>query len=254
MASRASWLPSVIRDAGVHVEGWASPQGEGDPFEAIEAIVIHDTVTTDEWSVEQVGELVEEGRDDVPGPLYNVGFDRDETAHFIADGSANHNGYGDFGNESLGFAFYTAGALEGHVEPASAGQQDVVARAAAAVCLHLGLPVERVVGHKETDPTRKPDPHGVDMDAFRELVRQYMDGEVDEKPAADDDEEDFMPVDVVTTEKAVYLIDHPYRIHLKSEGEADYFKNLAGSEDNPQYAGPWEWDEDRVQKHPERKA
>jgi hypothetical protein len=34
----------------------------------------------------------------------------------------------------------------------------------------LGIPVERILGHREIDPARRSDPVGVDMDWFRRTV------------------------------------------------------------------------------------
>lgn len=236
---------------GVTVRPFSDPEGRGGNLDNVEAIVVHDTVTTRSWSPGRVNRLcAHDGTENVPPPLYQVGIDRDGVVHFLAGGRANHNGHGTYGNDSIGVAFYAAGALEGREEPASARQQETAARVCVALCRELGLDAGRVVGHKETDPDRKQDPYGVDMVALRVRVEELLADEPEDEP--EDDEEDDVATDVVVTDEAVYLIDHPYRVHVGDPEAAEYFKNLAASKDNPQYEGPYEWDEDRVQFHPEK--
>ena len=53
-------------------------------------------------------------------------------------------------------------------------QMDAYARCCAAICWHLGLPVSRVLAHKEFAPSRKIDPN-FDMAAFRRRVQKHLD-------------------------------------------------------------------------------
>lgn len=52
-------------------------------------------------------------------------------------------------------------------------QVDAYARVCAAICWYLGLPVDRVIGHKEFAPSRKIDPN-FDMSAFRRRVQTHL--------------------------------------------------------------------------------
>ncbi|WP_130841705.1 glycoside hydrolase domain-containing protein [Corynebacterium neomassiliense] len=52
-------------------------------------------------------------------------------------------------------------------------QLDSYAAICAAICWYLGLPVDRVIGHKEFAPTRKIDPN-FDMGGFRDRVRKRL--------------------------------------------------------------------------------
>lgn len=53
-------------------------------------------------------------------------------------------------------------------------QMDAYARCCAAICWYLGLPVSRVLAHKEFAPSRKIDPN-FDMAAFRRRVQKHLD-------------------------------------------------------------------------------
>jgi N-acetyl-anhydromuramyl-L-alanine amidase AmpD len=57
--------------------------------------------------------------------------------------------------------------------------QDLTRRVVAA-CRRLDIPPDHVLGHREIDPGRKRDPHGVDMDALRADVHRHL------SPATDD--------------------------------------------------------------------
>jgi hypothetical protein len=46
----------------------------------------------------------------------------------------------------------------------------------AAICEHLKIPTKMVAAHREWAPTRKPDPHSLDMDKFREWVEEARAG------------------------------------------------------------------------------
>lgn len=167
---RATWLADVLRADGLHVielEGW---QGRGRDDIDPQAVICHHTATGPGWSDESVVRLLRDGRPDLKGPLSQLGLRRDGTFDLIAAGRANHNGYGKYGNDSIGIEAYNDG--QGERWPAE--QIDAFERGSAAILRHLGLPVSRCIGHKESDPTRKIDPHGVDMGAFRETVARHV--------------------------------------------------------------------------------
>lgn len=249
---RAPWLGDVLEDAGLDVLTPAgNPIGRGREMSAIYGVVGHDTVTPDTWSDADVDALLRDGRPGVPGPLSQLGVDRDGCVRWIADGRCNHNGHGFWGNNAIGIEVYCAGALAGREEPWNHAQRVTVVWAARAILDYLGHPEPssrfnpRVAGHRETDSQRKVDPHRVDLDRLRIDVAER-------RPTAPepDDQEDEM-IDVVLNRGRVWLIDHPHRLPVP-EKHWDYYLNLARSGANRQYAGPHEWDDDRIARHPEK--
>jgi hypothetical protein len=169
--TRAPWLADVLRDVGLEVietDGW---RARGRNMRSIEAVVLHDTVTPPSWSDSRVAALLRDGYTGLPGPLSQLGLDRQGRFWLIADGRCNHNGHGRYGNNSIGVETFANGAGT-PAEPWNTIQRDCAARAAAAICTHLDLPPSRVLGHKETDPSRKQDPFQVDMGQIRRRVTE----------------------------------------------------------------------------------
>lgn len=173
---RASWLPDVLADAGLDprvVPGW---RGRGRDMATVHGIVVHDTVTpSTTWTNARVDRLLRDGRTGLPGPLAQLGVDFDARPVVIADGRANHNGYGTWGNDTFGIEVYCAGGLAGRQEPWSPAQRETVVAMCRAILAHLELGPSshwnpRVAGHKETDPRRKIDPYRVDVAALRRDV------------------------------------------------------------------------------------
>lgn len=60
------------------------------------------------------------------------------------------------------------------VEPYPMSQQGAAADVCAVLCLHYGIPVARIVTHAHIAPTRKTDPKGLDVEAFRDMVAARM--------------------------------------------------------------------------------
>lgn len=146
------------------VEGW-SPNGAG---LAVKAVVVHDTVTGPDWPPQDLAHKLAHEWDSPPPPVYHVLIDRDGTAWVLADGRANHNGYGRHDNDTIGIAFACRGGLGGDEEPANIHQRNTAATLCRQIRQHQeNIPIR---GHKETDPERKIDPYGVDMDEFRRRV------------------------------------------------------------------------------------
>lgn len=54
------------------------------------------------------------------------------------------------------------------------GVAALTARRVAAACYRFNFTVDKVLGHREIDPTRKSDPVGVDMDTFRAQVERIL--------------------------------------------------------------------------------
>jgi hypothetical protein len=173
---RVLWLADVLRDAGcevVEVDGWHT---RGRELDIAYGVIVHDTVTTAGWSDEAVDRLLVNGRPDLPGPLAQLGVDRQGRFRVVASGRANHAGYGNvWGNSSIGIEVYCAGGLSGREEPWNDAQYAAVVAGTRAILDRLGHgPSDfynpRVAGHREVDPDRKIDPYRVDMEQVRRDV------------------------------------------------------------------------------------
>lgn len=167
---RATWLPEVLRAAGLDVYELPGWQGRGKPLTSIEGVVWHHTASGPNWQDGHVAAMLRDGRPDLAGPLAQLGLERDGTFVVVADGKANHNGYGTWGNQAIGIEAYN----DGKGEPWPAAQLDAYDRGTAAILAQLGYGSDRMKGHRETDPKRKPDPTGIDLNAARQRVARLI--------------------------------------------------------------------------------
>lgn len=178
---RALWLADRCRDFGlnvVEIDGW---QARGSATFSPKGVVAHHTAD----GPGEIGSLrvLVHGRSDLPGPLCNVGLGRSGTVYVIASGRANHAGSGGWkglsGNSSvLGIEAENRGTA---ADPWPGAQLLAYHRLCAALITGPGVggDVARVCGHKEWAPSRKVDPHSLDMNAFREKVWAVLKGEED---------------------------------------------------------------------------
>ena len=185
MTQRLTWLPDVLRAAGVDV--WVMPGAETRTTRASGlsplGIVWHHTATGPNWSDTAVAALLRDGRRDLPGPLAQVGIERDGTWVIVALGRANHNGYGTWGNDSIGLEFYNSGT--GERWPLAQVQSGVIG--SAAILRHLKQRAATAVkGHRETDPKRKIDPAGLNMTTIRQRIDAEINGG-DDMPLTESD-------------------------------------------------------------------
>ena len=165
-----AWIPDVLHAAGLAVVPYVGWQARGKGDIKVRGVVCHHTATGPNVSNTAVARLLAEGRSDLKGPLAQLGLDRDGHYWMIAAGQCNHNGYGTWGNDSIGIEAFN----DGVGEPWPAQQIDAYERGCAALIAHLGLSIAEVRGHKETDPSRKIDPRGIDMDTFRLHVHSHL--------------------------------------------------------------------------------
>lgn len=168
---RVPWLGDVLHDAGLPLcplDGW---QGRGVALTSVQGVVAHHTATRSNAADSSVAALLRDGRADLPGPLCQLGLDRRGRYWLIADGKGNHNGYGTWGNQSIGIEAFNDGLGETWPDV----QLDAYQRGAAAILRHLDLPASHVKAHRETDPRRKTDPKGIGMDGFRAAVARLLD-------------------------------------------------------------------------------
>jgi hypothetical protein len=167
---RVTWLPDVLQAADLTVmpvDGW---QGRGHVLSTINGVVLHHTATPATMLDANVAKILRDGRADLAGPLAQLGLDRQGRFWLICDGKANHNGYGMWANQSIGIEAFNNGVGE----PWPVPQLDAWQRGTAAILAHLHLNEGHALGHRETDPKRKIDPKGVDLEAFRRRVAQLL--------------------------------------------------------------------------------
>lgn len=168
---RLPWLADVLRTTGYPVHELRGWQGRGAHLDRVDAVVFHHTATTRRASDETVANLLRLGRRDLPGPLAQLGLDRAGGWWVVADGRCNHNGHGTWGNQTVGIEAFHDGYPS---TPWPAPQVDSWVKGTAAICRHLGLPADRVVAHRETDPARKVDPAGLPMGRMRDEVARTI--------------------------------------------------------------------------------
>jgi N-acetyl-anhydromuramyl-L-alanine amidase AmpD len=176
-----TWVPAVLRDAGLKVavvDGWES-RGVGDVGDVV-GVICHHTAGPRAGNMPSLRTLIE-GRSDLSGPLAQIGLGRDGTCYVIAAGRCNHAGAGSWqgvttGNTRfIGIEAENTGGFDDSPWPEV--QLDAYRRAVAALLARLGRSPEFCAGHKEyaLPAGRKPDPD-FDMVAFRASVAAIMDG------------------------------------------------------------------------------
>lgn len=195
MAYSLTWLPQVLKSAGLKVAeqpGWVT-RGRGD-MGTVRGVMCHHTATASRKNMPTLG-LLTTGRDDLPGPLAQLGLARDGTYYVIAAGRANHAGPGRWkgvttGNSSfIGIEAENSGLAN---DPWPEVQIDAYARGVAAILTRIGAPADMCCGHKEyrLPLGTKPDP-SFRMDPFRERVKAIMEGTGPTRPLipAEDDKQ-----------------------------------------------------------------
>lgn len=186
MSYSLTWLARVLIDAGLkvaEVPGWLT-RGVGDVSD-LKGVICHHTAGSRSGNMPSL-KVITDGRQDLPGPLSQLGLGRDGTFYIIAAGRANHAGRGEWQGETkgnsgfIGIEAENAGLQFGHsnYEPWPDVQMDAYERGVAAILKHLGLKAIMACGHKEyaLPKGRKPDPQGMDMDKFRSRVAALIAG------------------------------------------------------------------------------
>jgi hypothetical protein len=196
---RVTWLPDVLRAAGLEVveePGW---RGRGKEMSGLLGIIGHHTACGPVGNCPSTHILIN-GRPDLPGPLAQLQLCRSGHYHCIADGKANHAGAGAW--HSIATAIGNAGLLGIEAENQGNGsdwwpyvQMDAYVRGVAAILAHVRLPANRFATHYEwaTPAGRKVDPRGPwegggdwwsggntatrNADTFRTRVRALLEGD-----------------------------------------------------------------------------
>lgn len=176
------WLPRVLKEAGLKValvDGWES-RGRGD-VRTIHGVICHHTATPQRHANMPSLNTLLHGREDLPGPLSQLGLGRDGTYYVLAAGRCNHAGAGMWqgltnGNANfIGIEAENTGAADDFPWPVV--QLDAYHRGVAAILRHVGKSAHFCAAHKEyaLPRGRKTDPV-FDMGEFRAAVAAILNG------------------------------------------------------------------------------
>jgi peptidoglycan hydrolase-like protein with peptidoglycan-binding domain len=180
MTYSLTWLPEVLQKAGLKValvDGW-STRGRAE-MGKVKGVICHHTATRQAGNMPTLKTLIN-GRDDLPGPLAQLGLGRDGTFYVVAAGRCNHAGPGAFEGITSGNTNFIG------IEAENSGMSDdrwpevqitSYQRGVAAILKHVGATAAFCIGHKEfaLPPGRKSDPN-FDMNVFRSGVADIMSG------------------------------------------------------------------------------
>lgn len=189
MAYKLTWLPEVLRAAGLKVaetDGWAS-RGKGEMGDVV-GVMCHHTGVGGTANMPTLNALINGrgGPHPLSGPLAQLGLGRDGTYYVVAAGRANHAGAGNWRGIETGNSSFIG------IEAENAGtrsatwpdwQMDAYRRGVAAILKHIGKGAEMCCGHREyaLPAGRKDDPL-FDMNAFRRDVQNIMRGTASTRP------------------------------------------------------------------------
>lgn len=177
MAFKLTWLSTVLQNAGLkvaEVDGWQN-RGRRE-IGSVRGVICHHTGGPKSGNMPSLNLLIR-GRNDLPGPLAQLGLGRDGTFFVIAAGRCNHAGKGEWQSLTDGNGqFIGIEAENTGSEPWPEVQLDAYHRGVAAILKHIGEPAIMCCGHKEYAPKRKPDPHIIDMQDFRKQVAAIIAG------------------------------------------------------------------------------
>ena len=186
--TRQLWLADKLRAYGltvIEVPGW---QDRGRPglFDPA-GVIVHHTAGPKGKPAPSLNVCVE-GRTGLPGPLCHVLLARNCTCYVIAAGRANHAGEGRWAGITDGNRAFLGLEAEndGVGEPWAPDMLDAFHRASAALLHGLDRLHGPLIAHREWAPTRKIDPKGIDMDAFRRAVEAAERGHIMPPPARTD--------------------------------------------------------------------
>lgn len=185
MAYSLTWLPGVLKNAGLKVAECAGWQTRGHAeMGSVLGVLCHHTATPGSSGNMPTLNILIEGRSDLSGPLAQLGLGRDGTYYIVAAGLCYHAGAGLWqgiasGNTHfIGIEAENSGAAK---DKWPAVQIDAYHRGVAAILKHVGKGAEFCAGHKEyaLPKGRKDDPD-LDMNVFRAAVDAILKGEAPE--------------------------------------------------------------------------
>jgi peptidoglycan hydrolase-like protein with peptidoglycan-binding domain len=191
MAFSLTWLPDVLKDAGLKVSlvpGWET-RGLGDVGNIV-GVICHHTGVRNPGRLNMPtlnslknGRKAEPGLAALPGPLAQLGLGRDGTYFVIAAGRAAHAGSGNFKGARGNRRFIGIEAENGGTanDPWPDIQLEAYQRGVAAILKHLEKDASFCCGHKEYAPGRKDDP-SLNMTDFRAAVEGFISGATPARP------------------------------------------------------------------------
>lgn len=178
MTYSLTWLPDVLKAWGLKVQavdGWQT-RGHGD-FGTPKGVLCHHTCGPKDGDIRDLHVLID-GREDLPGPLCNLGLARSGVFWIVAAGKAWHAGKGNWlgltdGNSNL-IGIEAENVGDGK-DPWPDVQMDAYKRGCAALLSHMKAAPAFCAGHKEyaLPHGRKDDPT-FDMVKFRADVAALM--------------------------------------------------------------------------------
>jgi len=180
MSPRLMWLPDVLKEAGLRVakvDGWEDRGIEvGETF----GVICHHTGGRREGNMPSLRVLID-GREDLSGPLAQLGLGRDGTFYVIASGRANHAGAGVWQGIMTGNTNFIGIEAEntGNDDdlPWPPVQLEAYQRGVAAILKRIGRGAEFCAGHREyARPLGRKDDPKFDMDVFRKGVAAILAG------------------------------------------------------------------------------
>lgn len=212
--SRQLWIADACRKAGlkvIEVQGW---RDRGSATFAPHGVVLHHTAGAATGDMPSLPVLVS-GRADLPGPLAQFGLARSGTVYVIASGRANHAGAGGWHGLSGNTSVWGIEAENTGSQPWPAAQLDAYVRLAAVLATRTPFDAAMVCAHREWAPTRKVDPAGIDMDAFRRRVTDLL--------APPPQEDDDMPL-IMWDPNTAWLVDGGRKVRIDDPAEKDALK------------------------------
>jgi hypothetical protein len=176
-----TWLPDALSAAGLKVapvKGWET-RGRGDVGPTM-GVICHHTGGSPNGNMPTLDLLIK-GRDDLAGPLAQLGLGRDGTFYVIAAGRCNHAGLGSWQNIKGGNTNFIGIEAENTGDkrnfPWPAVQVDAYQRGVAAILKHIGRGPQFCAGHKEFAlPAGRKDDPTFDMNIFRAGVSAIRGG------------------------------------------------------------------------------
>jgi len=126
---------------------------------------------------DRVPSVIINGRPDLAGPLAQFWLETDGDVHVVALGRANHAGAGSWRGLSQNSQVWGIEANNTGFAPWPDEQLEAWYKLCAALCDFSDFEPAMVCGHKEWAPGRKPDPHTLNMDTFRNNVRNATKGD-----------------------------------------------------------------------------
>ena len=180
MAFALTWLPDVLKAAGLKVEvqpGWET-RGLGD-MGIVRGVMCHHTAGPATGNMPCLG-VITNGRPDLRGPLSQLGLGRDGTYYVIAAGKAQHAGKGRWQGVTTGNTNFIGIEAENRgiaADPWPEVQMLAYQRGVAAILAKIGVGAIMCCGHKEyaLPLGRKSDP-SFDMVDFRARVAALLTG------------------------------------------------------------------------------